>query len=63
MANEDLDVLPVISSRTKNEVIGLLSYKDILSAYSTKFNEYKKTNASISLKSQGLKIWLYGQRF
>ena len=63
MANEDLDVLPVISSHTKNEVIGFLSYKDILSAYSTKFNEHKKTNASISLKRQGLKIWLHGQRF
>jgi predicted transcriptional regulator len=62
MANEDLDVLPVISDLNKDEVVGLLSYKDILSAYSSKFNEHKRTNANISLKRHGLKILLHGQR-
>ena len=63
MANEDIDVLPVVSNGNQNEIIGILSYKDILSAYSYKFNEHEKTNASISLKRQGLKILLHGQRF
>lgn len=62
MANEDLDVLPVISDLNKDEVVGLLSYKDILSAYSSKFNEHERTNANISLKRRGLKILLHGQR-
>jgi chloride channel protein, CIC family len=62
MANEDLDVLPVVSNLNKDEVVGLLSYKEILSAYSSKFNEHERTNANISLKRHGLKILLHGQR-
>jgi predicted transcriptional regulator len=62
MANEDLDVLPVISNLNKDEVVGLLSYKDILSAYSSKFNEHERADPSISLKNNGLKILLHGQR-
>ena len=61
MANEDLEVLLVTSNHNKNEVIGLLSYKDILSAYSSKFNEHEKTDATISLRRQGMKILEHGQ--
>ncbi len=65
MANEDIDVLPVVSvsDGNQNKIIGILSYKDILSAYSYRFNEHESTNASISLKRQGLKILVHGQRF
>jgi len=62
MANEDLEVLLVTSNRNKNEVIGLLSYKDIISAYSSKFNEHEKADANISLRRQGMKILVHGQK-
>ncbi|HEY4789389.1 MAG TPA: CBS domain-containing protein, partial [Bacteroidales bacterium] len=62
MANENLDVLPVAKNGDKREIIGILTYKDILTAYSYKFNEHEKTGASISLKRQGLKILLHGQK-
>lgn len=63
MAREDLEVLPVVSDKEPDKVIGILSYKDILSAYSHRSGEHVKTNANISLKRQGLKILVHGQKF
>jgi chloride channel protein, CIC family len=62
MAREDLEVLPVVSKEEPGKVIGILSYKDILSAYSYRSGEHEKTNANISLKRQGLKILVHGQK-
>jgi len=63
MASEDLEVLPVVSKEEPDKVIGILSYKDILSAYSHRSGEHEKTKANISLKRQGLKILVHGQKF
>jgi CBS domain-containing protein len=62
MAREDLEVLPVVSDEEPDKVIGVLSYKDILSAYSYRSGEHEKTSANISLKRQGLKILVHGQK-
>jgi CIC family chloride channel protein len=63
MSREDLEVLPVVSNEEPDKVIGVLSYKDILSAYSYRSGEHEKTNANISLKRQGLKILVHGHKF
>jgi predicted transcriptional regulator len=60
MAKENLDVLPVIS-KDKN-VIGVLSYKDILSAYKQNIDEHEQKDPNISLKRHSLKILLRGQK-
>lgn len=59
MAKENLDVLPVVSS--SNKVSGILSYRNILSAYKHGFEEHKES-LSISLKRRTLKILLHGRR-
>ena len=60
MARENIDVLPVISSRS-NEVTGILSYKNILSVYKHHVEDHKES-VHISLKRRTLKILLHGKR-
>jgi predicted transcriptional regulator len=60
MAKENLDVLPVVSSAS-NEVTGILSYKNILSAYKHRAEEHEES-VHISLKRRTLKILLHGKR-
>jgi chloride channel protein, CIC family len=60
MAKENLDVLPVISSES-NKVTGILSYRNILSAYKHGIEEHKES-VPISLKRRTLKILLHGKR-
>lgn len=60
MASENIDILPVVS--TDNRVIGILTYKDILSAYKTGHDVDVMKEPSISLKRQGLKILVRGQK-
>lgn len=62
MANENLDVLVVTSGDRRNVVVGIISYRDIISAYSNRFSEHETANASISLKRRGLKILVHGQK-
>jgi CIC family chloride channel protein len=59
MAKENLDVLPVVR-RSENKVIGILSYKDILSAYRYGIKENEKV-LPISLKRRTLKILVHGK--
>jgi chloride channel protein, CIC family len=60
MAKENLDVLPVLSSES-NKLTGILSYKNILSAYKHGIEEHKES-VHISLKRRTLKILLHGKR-
>lgn len=60
MATENIDVLPVVSK--DNNIIGMLSYQDIISAYRHGIDEHEKKDPSISLKRRGLKILLHGQK-
>jgi hypothetical protein len=62
MAREDVDVLAVVSREAHHPVIGLLSYRDIISIYNVSIDEKEKREANISLKRQGLKILLHGKR-
>jgi CIC family chloride channel protein len=60
MAEEDVDVLPVISEDTG--IIGILSYRDIIATYKNGIDEHEKKMPNISLKKHRLKIVLRGQR-
>jgi CIC family chloride channel protein len=59
MARENLDVLPVIDTGTQ-KVVGLLSYKDILSVYGNGFSQHEE-NRAISLKRRSIKLLLHGR--
>jgi H+/Cl- antiporter ClcA len=60
MARENLDVLPVLSD-ANNKIIGVLSYRDILSVYRRYMEEHQE-NIAISLKRRTLKILLHGRK-
>jgi CBS domain-containing protein len=60
MARENIDVLPVITS-DENKIAGILSYRDILSAYSHRRKEHQE-EISISLKRRTMKILVHGKK-
>ncbi|MGV3538812.1 MAG: CBS domain-containing protein, partial [Rufibacter sp.] len=60
MARENLDMLPVVSK--ENQVVGVLSYQNILLAYKHNIEEHEQKDPHISLKRKSLKILLRGQR-
>lgn len=62
MAKENIDVLPVISNKN-HEIIGVLSYHDILATYKYSMEEHLKKQPNVSLKRRGLKIVLRGKKF
>lgn len=61
MARENVDVLPVVSDEN-NEVVGVLSYRDIVSAYKYNLDEHEENPPAISLKRQGYKLLIKGKR-
>ncbi|MCC6181683.1 MAG: chloride channel protein [Bacteroidia bacterium] len=61
MVKENIDVLPVISDMNK-QIIGVISYKDILSAYKIDVEEHEEVKSQLSIKKQQLKILLSGQK-
>lgn len=61
MAKENIDVLPVTSGEKKN-IVGLVSYHDILATYKHGIDEHEIKRPHISLKRNGLRILLHGQK-
>lgn len=59
MAKENVDVLPVISSTEKNNILGILSYQDIIATYKHGINDHEKKDPAISLKRRKLKILVH----
>lgn len=62
MAREGVDVLPVTSEEDKNQLAGILSYKDVISAYRKNTEEYEKNDPNISIRRKRLKILVRGQQ-
>ena len=60
MARENVDILPVVSD--KKTVTGVLSYKEIISAYKHGMDDHEKKNPGISIKRNSLKILIRGQK-
>lgn len=61
MAKEGLDVLPVTDTNNKNLLAGVLSYKNIISAYKQGHEEHEKNDPNISIKRKRLRILIKGQ--
>lgn len=62
MAEENIDVLPVVSSGNQAQVIGVLSYKDIIAVYKHDSELYKHKQRHISLRRHSFKILVRGKR-
>jgi CIC family chloride channel protein len=62
MAKDNTDVIPVVSKEDKNNIIGVLSYKDIISAYKHDIDNHEKKGIHISFKRGSLKMLLKGQK-
>ena len=60
MASENIDTLPVVSE--DNDIIGVLSYKDIINAYKRDMDNNVQKRASISLKRNSLKMLVHGNK-
>ncbi len=60
MASEDVDVLPVLSK--ENQIIGILSYANIISSYKSGLHDYQQNRPHISLRRNGLKLISHGKR-
>lgn len=59
MAKENVDILPVLTS--SNELIGILSYKDVLATYKKDLDNDLQKNPVISLRRNGLRILVHGR--
>jgi len=62
MAKENTDVIAVVAKENKNNIVGVLSYKDVISAYKHDMDNHDKKEAHISFKRGSLKILLKGQK-
>lgn len=60
MARENIDMLPVVSN--EKTIIGVVSYKDIISAYKHDIDNNVKKHPSISLRRNSLKVLIRGQK-
>jgi predicted transcriptional regulator len=60
MARENVDVLPV-KGADQQEIIGVLSYQNILTAYRLRAAEHEE-NIAISIRRRTLKILLHGKK-
>lgn len=60
MSRENVDVLPV-KGKNDQKIIGVLTYKDILSVYRNQAEDHQE-KVAISLKRRTLKILLHGNR-
>lgn len=60
MVREKTDVIPVLSE--ERDIVGLISINEIFAAYRMKEDEDKKRPPIISLKRNGMRLWLRGQK-
>ena len=63
MAKYEIDILPVIAHGRDKKVIGVLSHKEILSAYSRRRHEGETYQRTISIRRRGIKVILRGKQF
>ncbi len=61
MANENIDVLPVLSNETQH-IIGILSYANIISSYKSGLADHQRNRPHISLRRNSLKLLVHGKK-
>ncbi len=61
MANENIDVLPVLSNETQH-IIGILSYANIIASYKLGLGDHQRNRPHISMKRNSLKLLVHGKK-
>ncbi|MEO6883578.1 MAG: chloride channel protein [Bacteroidia bacterium] len=56
MAKSKADIIPVISDESGHKLVGIISHKSVVDAYSLQMNETEDIEQSINLRNRGLKI-------
>jgi H+/Cl- antiporter ClcA len=62
MSDTEAEVLPVLSAAADHKVIGILSYRDIISAFKIDADKSKQPHFKISLKRQRMKMLVRGRK-
>jgi len=62
MSKNNVEVLPVVSHTNRNVVTGVISYKDIIDAYTATIQKSEYAHVKISLKRRGLKMMVKGRQ-
>ncbi|WP_214072538.1 chloride channel protein [Mucilaginibacter sp. dw_454] len=62
MSKNDIEVLPVMASVNRNIVIGVLSYKDLIKAYTQNIEKNESAHVKISLKRRRIKMMVRGKQ-
>ncbi|WP_449438635.1 CBS domain-containing protein [Pedobacter steynii] len=62
MSKSEEEFLPVVSATEKSRIIGLLTYKDVLTAYKIHLKENQEAGINLSLKRQRIKILVRGRQ-
>jgi chloride channel protein, CIC family len=60
MSKASVEALPILS---KNKIVGIVSYKDIINAYKVHHDENEQINQHISLKRRRLKMLIHGREW
>lgn len=63
LSEKGVEILPVTTSGKESRITGILSYKDVLSAYRLRRHENEDTTAGLSLKRQRIKMLIKGRRW
>ena len=63
MIKHNVDILPVIDKETRKELVGVLSYRDILEAYEIKTKEEIERERTYFIRKQGIRILIKGKQF
>jgi CBS domain-containing protein len=62
MSKNDVEVLPVVTHVNPKVVIGVLTYKDIIDAYSENIEKDEFAHVKISLRRRGMKMMVKGRQ-
>src|SRR5690606_30335993 len=62
MADEDIEVIPVLAKES-DHITGLLTYRNVISSYKAAIKAHSKNLPPISLKRRSLKVLIQGQKF
>jgi chloride channel protein, CIC family len=62
MVNEDIDLLPVVERENPEKILGIITHKDIMSAYRQSLDENHFKTRSLSIKRGGIKIVILGRK-
>jgi H+/Cl- antiporter ClcA len=62
MAQNDEEIMLVASPSKENDIVGVLTYKDIITAYKYRLRENQEAATTLSLKRQRIKVLIRGRR-